>query len=852
MQTAAQADAGVRRGRTRDSRPRCTRRHTGVIRSTSGCRFLLLLCILIATPIIAGPNSAFTPSRVVAITPSGAFDWRSTGVHEDRATVDYTIVDGGLGGAGNAHTDPALPLWANQLLVALLGLVLLTGIGVIAVELRVRARERELGRLNAQLNDILDSITDGFLAVDADWHFRYVNREAARIMGSDPEKLIGRDARAVFPVGLGTPFAAAFRRAMTTRTPASLQEYYPPLGIWLDVRAYPTEDGVTLYFRDITEHQRMLERLNRQETDLRESYDRIARVLETRQKLINALPAHIALLDREGTVLDVNEQWRHYGVENHNTDPGFGVDRNYLAICSDTDGHNDDEASAVATQLRELLRGERETFALEYPCHAPGHQHWFRIMANRIGSSGPHAETDGAVVMHLDITERKLAEQELNRAAYKDSLTGLYSRNGFAQALHTALSDDNWQESASVVMFDIEQFRDINDAHGYEAGDRLLVEIGQRMNHTLGEQTTNSRVGGDEFAVFLPVDAGQSPLERRGALASIFASSFEVDGQMIEVTARFGYTQLDGSPRGAEDLLREAELALFQNRYSQDASQWVAYSAELDVATRERISITRALKRALSNDEFELHFHPKVTLEDGELVACEALIRWHRPGRGLQSPATFIPIAEQSQLIGPIGDWAVREACSRLRQWRDAGLEIVRVAVNVSVVQFAVGNFAATVRDALDAHGVEPSGLTLEITESVFERESEALQSQLRTLHELGVRLSLDDFGTGYSSLLYLQRYPFDEIKIDQGFVRCMLDDEYSRRIVQTVIGVAGALGAEVIAEGVEDKAVRDALIAMGCVMGQGYYYSMPLEAEDFQWLLTRRSRLPLADQALA
>jgi EAL domain-containing protein (putative c-di-GMP-specific phosphodiesterase class I) len=188
----------------------------------------------------------------------------------------------------------------------------------------------------------------------------------------------------------------------------------------------------------------------------------------------------------------------------------------------------------------------------------------------------------------------------------------------------------------------------------------------------------------------------------------------------------------------------------------------------------------------------------------------------------------------------------VREACRQLREGRDAGLEVVRVAVNVSVVQFTVGDFVTTVRDALDAHGVEPSGLTLEITESVFERESEHLQTQLRSLHDLGVQLSLDDFGTGYSSLLYLQRYPFDEIKIDQGFVRWMLDDEYSRRIVQTVLGVAGALGAEVVAEGIENEAVGDALLAMGCRTAQGFHYSMPLEAEDFRWLLARRSALPL------
>ncbi|MEF8833895.1 MAG: EAL domain-containing protein [Halofilum sp. (in: g-proteobacteria)] len=260
----------------------------------------------------------------------------------------------------------------------------------------------------------------------------------------------------------------------------------------------------------------------------------------------------------------------------------------------------------------------------------------------------------------------------------------------------------------------------------------------------------------------------------------------------------------------------------------------------------QRTEITRQLREALAHEQFQLHFQPKVRLENGELVASEALLRWQHPEFGLRSPALFIPVAEQSQLIGPIGDWALDEACRCLRAWHDAGLAIVRVAVNVSLVQFMIGDFSETVAQALKRHEVDPGALTLEITESVFEHESETLHQQLRRIHDMGVRLSLDDFGTGYSSLLYLQRYPFDEIKIDQGFVRHMLADPYSRQIVNTVIGVAGALNADIVAEGVETAAERDALLEMGCRIGQGYYYSMPLEAEDFRWLFEQRSHLPL------
>ncbi|WP_067561516.1 sensor domain-containing protein [Halofilum ochraceum] len=710
----------------------------------------------------------------------------------------------------------------------------------------------ELDQSVRQYQQLIESSSDLFSVIDADYRYTFCNEAYAALYEKRPEDVIGKSVADM----VGFDFFDTRVRPYIDRCLAGepqrieVERNYQHLGTrQLLIRSYPipAPDGKTIRAASILTDTTELREI---ETELRTSRDRLERVLETRQKLINALPAHIALLDVEGNVLDVNQQWRHYGAANGGSDPDYGIGQNYLAICNNAQGQNGEEADQVAHLLAEVLSGARETFALEYPCHAPDHQRWFRVMANRIETPGVDRQTDGAVVMHVDITERKLAERELNRLAYEDPLTGLRSRNGFTHSLHGALTDEAWHPDAAVVIFDIEQLRDINDAHGYETGDRLLIEIGRRMREMLDEDAITSRLGGDEFAVFLPAHASRGALESREALASVFAAPFSLGEHAIEVSANFGYTVLGPSPRPVEELLREAELALFQKQHADGAREWTPYTAALDDATRERISVTGELRRALSNDEFELHYHPKVTLDTGALVASEALIRWNHPQRGLQSPGTFIPIAEQSQLIGPIGDWAVREACRQLREWRDAGLEIVRVAVNVSVVQFTVGDFAATVRDALDAHGVEPASLTLEITESVFERESELLQLQLRTLHQLGVQLSLDDFGTGYSSLLYLQRYPFDEIKIDQGFVRWMLDDEYSRRIVQTVLGVAGALGADVVAEGVENEAVRDALFAMGCRIGQGFHYSMPLAAEDFRWLLARRSTLPLASGA--
>ncbi len=706
--------------------------------------------------------------------------------------------------------------------------------------------EREAGRLTERLRTTLESITDAFFTLDRDWRFNYVNAEAERILECDRDTLIGEVVWDKYPEAVGTRIEQEYRRAIDQGVTVALEEYYPPLAKWFDIRAYPSEEGLTVLFRDVTERREMIDRLREHERELEASHVRLTKVLETRQALINSLPAHIALLDAGGVIIDVNDQWRHFGRENDYADPDSGLGLDYLRICRDAHGDHAEEAAAAAEGLRTVLTGERESFALEYPCHSPDRCRWFRMMANRLNPEGEGESAGyGAVIMHIDITERKLAEQELERIATEDPVSGALTRHGFVEAFHQHTAAAGWDAAGMVLMLDIEGMRNINDAHGYEVGDQHLAQIVGRLHDRIGENGIVGRTGGDELAVFLPSRPDRSPEEQRQILDAVFEQPFRVKGLVIESGARFGYTLLGEHMRGPENLLREAELALFETRHH-DGNEWAAYTADLDRATHERIEMTRELRVALEDRQFELHFQPKVELASGRLVGSEALLRWFHPQRGLQSPGTFIPIAEQSQLMAPIGDWVLQEACRCLREWQDAGLDIVRIAVNVSVIQFRLGHFVDKVREAIAANGIDPSGLTLEITESVFERESTMLRDQLRELHELGVRLSLDDFGTGYSSLLYLQQYPFDEIKIDQGFTQRILEDPYSRKIVTTVLGITGALGAEAVAEGIELPEIRDALLEMGCRFGQGFYYSMPLAVEDFRWLLDNKSVLPL------
>ncbi|PYG03889.1 PAS domain S-box-containing protein/diguanylate cyclase (GGDEF)-like protein [Thioalkalivibrio sp. ALE21] len=449
------------------------------------------------------------------------------------------------------------------------------------------------------------------------------------------------------------------------------------------------------------------------------------------------------------------------------------------------------------------------------------------------------------VAIKQDITSLKQAQEQLRRIAYEDALTGLLSRPGFARALQQRIDGGHWHPAGLLVITDIHALRDINEAYGYQAGDWLLREFGRRLEGQAGERGLVGRLGGDEFTLFLPEP--REPLELDlSELQDALTAPFTIHGTEFEISIRMGYTRMGTQQRTAEVLLHEAELAQFRNR-AESSEPWSAFTTRLFEETQQRIDLTRELRQALNEDQLELHFQPKVDLASGQLVACEALLRWNHPERGLLPPDLFIAVAEQSQLITAVGDWALERACRHLREWRDAGLDPVRVAVNVSLTQFQVGNFARRVRSTLEESGVAPGELALEITEGVFIQQSTALQRQIRMLHEMGVRLALDDFGTGYSSLLYLKQYPFDEIKIDQGFVFHLLEEPFHRNIVETVLALARAMDAEVIAEGIESARVGEALLEMGCRFGQGYYYSMPLEAEDFRWLLEQRSRLPLA-----
>lgn len=451
------------------------------------------------------------------------------------------------------------------------------------------------------------------------------------------------------------------------------------------------------------------------------------------------------------------------------------------------------------------------------------------------------------IAAFTDTTELKRAQAEVERAAYEDRLTGLLSAEGFAQRLDERLEDGSLHPATPVVVADIKALREINNTRGYEVGNKVLQEVARRLRLAIGESGLIARTGGDEFTFLASLDSQRTPHQMRKSMSAVFDPPFEIGGFALNVEGSFGYARIRSSAGDARKLMTDAALALHQSQQKQ-AQAWTQYTRTLEQRTFETVELTTRLRHAFETDQLELYYQPQVDLASGRIISAEALLRWNHPQEGFISPGVFIPLAEQSQLIGPIGDWVLRQACHDLKAWSDAGLDVVPVSVNLSLIQFQLGSVPDKVRQALADYNLAPGLLTLEITESVFEQQSQALKQDLEALSKMGVRLSLDDFGTGYSSLGYLKDYFFDEIKIDKSFIAQLDDGIYPQAIVKAVIVIAAAINADVIAEGVELISQIATVRDLGCTRGQGFYYSRAVPEARWRQLLTSQ-KLAVSDQ---
>jgi diguanylate cyclase (GGDEF)-like protein/PAS domain S-box-containing protein len=448
----------------------------------------------------------------------------------------------------------------------------------------------------------------------------------------------------------------------------------------------------------------------------------------------------------------------------------------------------------------------------------------------------------GVVVNSRDVTERKRLAEQLQHQAFHDHLTGLANRALFMDRLGHALTRMTRRDvSVAVLFLDLDNFKVINDSLGHERGDELLVAVGKRLTELLRSEDTVARLGGDEFTVLLEdVTSPTQATHVARRITEAFRSPFSLEGQELVVTAAsVGIALGTTGNQRPQEVLRDADVAMYRAKTTGKA-RYAVFEPSMNAGARARLQLENDLRRAITRGEFRVCYQPKVVVESGRIAGVEALVRWEHPTRGLLPPHEFIPVAEETGLIIPIGNWILREACRQAYQWQEQypNAPPLLMNVNLSAQQFRQADLLQKVAQVLRETGLNPSNLELEVTESVMLNDADSPTETLRQLKGLGVRIALDDFGTGYSSLSYLRRFPVDTLKVDRSFVDRLGQEVEDTAIVQTVITLAKTLGLEVVAEGVERVDQLAQLREMECDLAQGYYFARPIVSESIPALL--------------
>ncbi|WP_332851460.1 EAL domain-containing protein [Duganella sp. S19_KUP01_CR8] len=686
--------------------------------------------------------------------------------------------------------------------------------------------------------------------------------------------------------------------------------------------------------------------------------------------MLNALPAHIAMLGADGVIVSVNDAWQGCGGMSAVQAPGHAVGANYVRLCEQAGEAGVAEAGAIAAGLRAVLCGAQASYSTQYSCMAGGRLVWFLLTVSPLAA----AYRQGAVVMHMDITEQKKGEEDLRRfrtamdftadgifllnrstmrfievndtacsmsgysrqelmhlgppdlgagrpaeladlydaliakgtnesaltrihrkddswlhveihrqalrsgadwiivavlrditerrhaqhqlqhQAHHDGLTGLPNRTLFYDILGKMLGQAELNGWLLAVLFlDLDNFKNVNDTLGHSCGDELLIQFSDRLSHCVRVRDTVGRLGGDEFAlIVLMPDGNNTAPAVANKIREALRPPFVLGGHEVSITASIGITMHPNDASTPEELIKYADTAMYQAKQAgRDTFRF--FTAQMNIEVLARLDLEIALRKALENDEFVLHYQPKVQATNGRIVGLEALLRWERPGYGLVSPQIFIGALEETGLIVPAGRWVIDTACRQIRAWLRSDVGPMNVSVNVAGRQFAEGDLEADVIEALRLHEVPPDLLELELTESSLMANTERTITTLKNLKRLGVQISIDDFGTGYSSLAYLRRFPIDKLKIDIAFIREVTSNPDDAAIVLAILGMARSLKLNVIAEGVETAAQLAFLRRHHCDEIQGYLFSRPLPVATLEPLLLQglRMQLPAAAESV-
>ena len=514
-----------------------------------------------------------------------------------------------------------------------------------------------------------------------------------------------------------------------------------------------------------------------------------------------------------------------------------------------------DEANGTLIQIEKILEGRVASYQTEQRfIHKLGHLVWMLLSISAVRDSKGHASH--LVFQFQDITERKTEEERLVHNVFHDALTGLPNRALFMDRLRLATERARRRKDQiyAVLFLDLDGFKAINDSLGHIVGDQLLIQISRRMKACLRTTDTIARLGGDEFTILLEdLSDERESLRIVERLQKDLAQPFRLGASDIQVTASIGVTWSNPKYERPEEVLRDADMAMYRAKSSGKAC-YQLFAKERHAPQLEVTNLGDDLDEAVERGELLLHYQPIVSLETGKLYAFEALARWRHPQRGLIFPSDFIPLAEERGSILKIGTWAIREACLQLKRWQDRfGLHsTLAVTVNLSSKEFMQANLIDQVIEILQDTGVDPRALKLEITESIVMENIGNATVLLQQLRALGIELVIDDFGTGYSSLSYLHRLPISSLKIDQSFVKGMVEKREHAEIAKTIVTLARSLGIRVVAEGVETLEQVVALRRLKCDAGQGFFFSKPAEVETAETLLSFKNQWQTTITSLA
>lgn len=498
-----------------------------------------------------------------------------------------------------------------------------------------------------------------------------------------------------------------------------------------------------------------------------------------------------------------------------------------------------DDKQKCQDKLDECLHGKTGEFKIEYRLKDEAGNYCWILSKAMVVERDAHGNASRLVGTHTDISAEKMTQEHLKQLASYDPLTNLPNRKYFNDLLVNAIARaDRKSQRHAILFLDLDRFKNINDSLGHSAGDQLLVEVSVRLLGILRGDDSVARLGGDEFIVLLQdISGAHRAAEVAHRIVDVLNDPFDILGHQVVISPSIGIVLYPDHGNSPEDLLKNADTAMYQSKQGGGNSYWF-FSDEMNVTAQRRLELEESFRRGLTQNEFIVHYQPKVSLSTGEIMGMEALARWNRNGAGLVSPAEFIPIAEETGLIVPMGQLILQTAIEKTKHWLDNNLMRQKMAINISARQFRQKDLLDNIKNALQSIHLSPEYLELEITEnSVMDHTEDSIQI-MKQLKDYGVSLAIDDFGTGYSSLSYLKKFPIDTLKVDMSFITDMEESEVNKSIVDAIIKLAHNLKLEVVAEGVETHEQVATLTDMGCETIQGFLFSKPLASEDMEDML--------------